>query len=172
MGESSRTPPSPDSAAPNLRRPPKLLYQVGERVRRLGYSIRTEHAYVHWVKRFVLFHGKRHPRDMGAPQVEAFLTHLAIERNVAAATQNQTLSTLLFLYKEVLGVELAWLDDVQRARKPQRLPTVLTVTEVRTVLARMTGTPAVRHRNATDGGGTAAREGHGVRAPRNHGARW
>ena len=85
---------------------PKLLDQLRERVRRLNYSFRTERAYADWVKRFILFHGKRHPRDMGTQEVEAFLSHLASERDVAASTQNQALSALLFLYKEVLGIEL------------------------------------------------------------------
>ncbi|MFN3545731.1 MAG: integron integrase [Thiobacillus sp.] len=120
--------------------PPKLLDQVRERIRVKHYSIRTETQYVQWVRRFVLFHGKRHPRDMGAPEVEAFLTHLAVDGHVAAATQNQALSALLFLYKEVLGLDLPWLNDVTRAKRPQRMPVVLTRDEVHAVLDRMTGT--------------------------------
>lgn len=120
--------------------PPKLLDRVRERIRIKHYSIRTETQYVQWVRRFVLYHGKRHPRDMGAPEVEAFLTHLAVDGQVAAATQNQALSALLFLYKEVLGVDLPWLNDVTRAKRPQRLPVVLTREEVQAVLTRMTGT--------------------------------
>ncbi|MFZ5503496.1 MAG: integron integrase [Pseudomonadota bacterium] len=120
--------------------PPKLLDQVRERIRIKHYSIRTETQYCQWVRRFILYHGKRHPRDMGAPEVEAFLTHLAVDGQVAAATQNQALSALLFLYKEVLGVDLPWLNDVTRAKRPQRLPVVLTREEVQAVLARMTGT--------------------------------
>lgn len=119
--------------------PPKLLDRVRERIRIKHYSIRTETQYVQWVRRFVLYHGKRHPRDMGAPEVEAFLTHLAVDGQVAAATQNQALSALLFLYKEVLGVDLPWLNDVTRAKRPQRLPVVLTREEVQAVLTRMTG---------------------------------
>src|SRR5574337_296088 len=92
------------------------------------YSIRTEDAYVDWARRFILFHNKRHPQEMGAPEVEAFLTHLAVERKVAASTQNQALSALLFLYREVLHLELGSVDSV-RARKPKRLPTVLTKSE-------------------------------------------
>jgi integron integrase len=103
------------------------------------YSLRTERTYSHWVRRFVLFHGMRHPRDMGASEVTAFLTALATERHVAASTQNQALSAILFLYKQVLGVELPWLDDVQRAKKPRRLPTVLTQAEVRALLAHIEG---------------------------------
>ena len=118
---------------------PKLLDVVRDRIRVKHYSIRTETQYVQWIRRFILFHGKRHPRDMGAPEVEAFLTHLAVEGNVAAATQNQALSALLFLYKEVLGLDLPWLDNVTRAKRPQRLPVVMTRDEVRAVLDRMEG---------------------------------
>jgi integron integrase len=118
---------------------PKLLDQVRDRIRVKHYSIRTETQYVQWIRRFILFHGKRHPRDLGAPEVEAFLTHLAVEGNVAAATQNQALSALLFLYKEVLGIDLPWLKDVTRAKRPQRLPVVLTRDEVRAVLGKMDG---------------------------------
>ncbi|MEW6444483.1 MAG: integron integrase [Pseudomonadota bacterium] len=121
-------------------RPPKLLDQVRDRIRTKHYSIRTETQYVHWIRRFILFHGKKHPMDMGAPQVEAFLTHLAVDGGVAAATQNQALSALLFLYREVLGVDLPWLDNVTRAKRPRRLPVVLTRDEVHAVLSRMSGT--------------------------------
>ncbi len=119
---------------------PRLLDQLRDRIRVKHYSIRTEAQYVHWVRRFILFHGKRHPRELGAPEVEAFLTHLAVEGGVAASTQNQALSALLFLYREVLGVDLPWLDNVTRAKRPQRLPVVLTRDEVRAVLAKMDGT--------------------------------
>ena len=121
----------------------KLLDQVRERIRLKHYSLRTEKAYLEWIRRFILFHGKRHPRKMGATEVEAFLSWLAVERNVAANTQNQALSALLFLYREILEIELPWLDEVTRAKKPQRLPTVLTVAEVRRVLAVMKGTTAL-----------------------------
>jgi integrase len=110
---------------------PKLLDQVRDQIRVKHYSIRTETQYVQWLRRFILFHGKRHPRDMGAPEVEAFLTHLAVEGKVAASTQNQALAALLFLYREVLGIDLPWLKDVTRAKRPQRLPVVLTRDEVR-----------------------------------------
>ena len=120
--------------------PPKLLDQVRDRVRRLGYAKRTETSYVHWIKRYILFHGKRHPREMGKAEVEAFLTNLAVERHVAAATQNLALSAILFLYREVLAVPLPWLDDVTRAKKPARLPTVLTRSQVQAVLERTDGT--------------------------------
>ena len=119
--------------------PPKLLDQVRDRIRVKHYSIRTEAQYVQWIKRFILFHGKRHPQGMGAAEVEAFLTHLAVEGKVSASTQNQALSALLFLYKEVLLIDLPWLDNVVRAKQPQRLPCVLTRTEVRGVLTRMSG---------------------------------
>jgi integron integrase len=102
------------------------------------YSIRTEDAYVDWAKRFILFHQKRHPAEMGRAEIEAFLTHLAVERHVAASTQNQALSALLFLYKSVLHQEVESVDAV-RARKPKRLPTVLTKTEVLRVIHAMAG---------------------------------
>lgn len=118
---------------------PKLLDRVRERIRFKHYSIRTEDSYVQWMRRFILFHGKRHPAEMGAVEVEAFLTHLAVEGNVAASTQNQARSALLFLYKEVLGSELPWLNNVEQAKKPRRLPVVLTEDEVRAVLASLDG---------------------------------
>lgn len=124
--------------APSVH-PPRLLDQVRDRIRLKHYSLRTERQYIQWVKRFILFHGKRHPREMGAAEVEAFLTHLAVEGNVAAATQNQALSALLFLYREVLEVELPWLGNVVRAKLPKRLPVVLTRQEVQAVLERMDG---------------------------------
>jgi len=94
--------------------PPKLLDQVRDRIRVKHYSIRTEKLYAQWIKRFILFHGKRHPLEMGATEVEDFLTHLAVEGHVSASTQNQALSALLFLYKEVLLIDLPWLDNVVR----------------------------------------------------------
>ncbi|MFA6094987.1 MAG: integron integrase [Candidatus Paceibacterota bacterium] len=123
----------------NLNTPPKLLDQVRDRIRIKHYSIRTETQYVQWIKRFILFHNKRHPQEMGAAEMEAFLTHLAVDGHVSASTQNQALSALLFLYKEVLGIDLPWLANVVRAKQPQRLPVVLTRSEVREVLARMKG---------------------------------
>jgi len=119
---------------------PKLLDQVRERIRVRHYSLRTEDAYLHWIRRFIFFHGKRHPREMGGPEVEAFLSHLATEGRVAASTQNQALSALLFLYRDVLKVELPWLDGVVRAKRSQRVPVVLTENEVRGLLARLDGT--------------------------------
>ncbi len=128
---------------PNQNTPPKLLDQVRDRIRVKHYSIRTETQYVQWIKRFILFHNKRHPQEMGAVEVEAFLTHLAVEGHVSASTQNQALSALLFLYKEVLLMDLPWLDNVVRAKQPKRLPVVLTRSEVREVLTRMKGVYAL-----------------------------
>lgn len=108
--------------------------QVRDRLRLKHYSIRTETAYLGWIKRFILFHGKRHPAELGKREVEAFLTALAVERNVAASTQGQALSALLFLYGEVLGLDLPWLGEVTRSKKPRRLPTVLSVAEVRALI--------------------------------------
>lgn len=103
------------------------------------YSLRTEESYLGWVRRFILFHGKRHPREMGAPELTAFLTSLAVQGQVSAATQNQALAAVLFLYREVLQIELPWLDDVVRAKRPQRLPVVLSRGEVEQLLARLEG---------------------------------
>lgn len=125
--------------APDAVSPPKLLDQVRARIRVKHYSIRTESQYVQWIKRYIYFHGKRHPRDLGAPEVEAFLSDLAVTGGVSASTQNQALSALLFLYREVLEVQLPWLDNVTRAKPSQRLPVVLTPAEVRAVLDRMDG---------------------------------
>ena len=119
---------------------PKLLDQVRDRLRTRHYSIRTERAYVDWIKRFIWFHGRRHPRELGASEVEAFLSHLAVAREVSASTQNQAKSALLFLYREVMEIELPWLDNVTQAKTPQRMPVVLTVAEVQRVLARLEGT--------------------------------
>jgi integron integrase len=130
-------------STPSTAQPPKLLDQVRDRIRVKHYSIRTETQYVQWIKRFIIFHDKRHPKDMGAPEVEAFLTHLAVVGNVAAATQNQALSAILFLYREVLCINLPWLDGVVRAKTPQRLPVVLTRQEVASVLERMSGVYAL-----------------------------
>lgn len=117
--------------------PPRLLDQVRNRLRARHYSIRTEKAYVDWIKRFILFHDKRHPRGMGGPEVERFLTALAVERSVSANTQNQALAALLFLYREVLDQDLPWMRDVVRAKRPARLPTVLTRAEVDALLQRV-----------------------------------
>lgn len=109
------------------------------RMRRLGLSLRTEAAYIGWVRRFILANDKRHPREMGAREVEAFLTRLATHGRVSASTQNQALAGLLFLYREVLALDLPWMGEIQRAKKPVRLPTVLTRDEVGALLAQMSG---------------------------------
>ena len=121
-------------------RQPRLLEQVRARIRRLGMARRTEEAYVGWIRRFILANGKQHPERMGAAEIERFLTGLAVEGGVSASTQNQALSALLFLYKQVLGVELPWLDGIERAKKPQRLPVVLTRAEVAALFAELAGT--------------------------------
>jgi len=122
-------------------RKPRLLEQVRRRLRAKHYSLRTEQAYVYWIRRFIIANGKRHPRLMGAPEVEAFLSYLANDGKVSASTQNQALSAVLFLYREVLGIELPWMGNVTRAKRPRRLPAVLSVAEVQEVLARMEGRP-------------------------------
>ncbi len=119
----------------------RLLDQVQARIRRLGLSRRTEEAYVGWIRRFILANGKRHPEKMGALEVEAFLTGLATHGNVAPATQGQALSGLLFLYREVLGIELPWMDEIRRAKRPQRLPVVLSRPEVDALLGELDGVP-------------------------------
>jgi len=119
---------------------PPLLELVRSRIRLLHYSIRTEEAYVGVIRRFILFHGKRHPSEMGAEEVRRYLSHLTSDGNVAAPTQNQALSALLFLYREVLGVDLPYVDGVERAKRPARVPAVLTREEVRRVLSRLSGT--------------------------------
>ena len=118
---------------------PRLLAQVREQIRLKHYSIRTEHVYCEWVKRFIRFHLYRHPAEMGASEVEAFLTDLAVRRNVSASTQNQALAALLFLYKQVLKLDLPWLGEVVRAKKPVRLPVVLSIAEVQQLMAQLHG---------------------------------
>ena len=127
----------PDPVAPHQ---PKLLDRMRDKIRVKHYSIRTEQAYLDWVRRYIRFHGLRHPSELGADVVEAFLTHLAVKRNVVAATQNQAKSALLFLYKEVLGVDLPWLDGVESAKQAKRLPVVLTQAETAELLAGISGT--------------------------------
>jgi integron integrase len=120
-------------------RKPKLLDQVRLAIRTRHYSIRTEEAYVQWIKRFILFHHKRHPKEMGADEVSQFLSDLAVQRHVAASTQNQALSAILFLYQEVLKQDIGWLDDVVRAKKTKKLPVVLTREEVKAVVTILSG---------------------------------
>ena len=119
---------------------PKLLDQVRRAVRVRHYSIRTERTYVDWIQRYILFHNKRHPKDMGGPEINAFLSHLATNRNVAASTQNQALNAIIFLYKRVLEIDIAEIGDVIRAKKPKRLPEVLSVRETAALLSRFSGT--------------------------------
>jgi integron integrase len=117
----------------------QLLDQVRDAIRTRHYSIRTEEAYIRWIRQYIFFFDKRHPATLGPSQISAFLSHLAVKGNVAASTQNQALSALLFLYREVLAQPIDWIDDVERARKPQRLPVVFTKEEVRAVLAHLAG---------------------------------
>ena len=141
MPDCSRRPPGAaacDEAATviPLRPPPRLLDQLRATLRTRHYSRRTEEVYVGWIRRFILFHGKRHPREMGAPEIEAFLSDLAAVREVAASTQNQARSALLFLYRTVLGFDPGPLEGVTRARETGRLPVVLSAAEVRRLLDR------------------------------------
>ena len=117
----------------------QLLDQVRDAIRLRHYSYRTGQAYVGWIRRFIVFHGRRHPLEMGGPEVEAFLSHLAVSRRVAAATQSQALAAILFLYKRVLNVNLPWLGSVVRAKRPRRVPSVLTREEVLRVIAKLGG---------------------------------
>lgn len=121
------------------KRHKKLLDQVRDAIRVKHYSIRTEQAYVGWIRRYILFHHKQHPRNMGVPEIEAFLTHLAVEQNVAASTQNQAFSALLFLYRHVLKQDLEGPIESVRAKKPKRLPTVLTKDQVLRLIGFLTG---------------------------------
>jgi integron integrase len=124
---------------PEIQLQPRLLDQLRDSLRRRRYSLRTEKVYVHWAKRFILFHQKRNPRDMGITEVTQFLAYLARQLHVAASTQNQALSALLYLYQHVLDTKLPWLAEVERARRPARLPTVLTQDETRLVLSQLDG---------------------------------
>src|SRR5215207_8131349 len=117
----------------------RLLEQVREAVRTRHYSLRTEEAYIRWAREYILFCGKRHPSELGAREVSAFISHLAVRRKVAASTQTQALSALLFLYREVLALPIGWVDDIERAKKPQRLPVVFTREEARAVLSHLRG---------------------------------
>jgi integron integrase len=132
--------------APHLRAPdprpsgsPKLVVQLRRAIRLRHYSRRTEQAYVYWARRFVRFHGTRHPAEMGEPEISAFLTDLAVRGNVSASTQNQALGALLFLYREVMGRKVGWLNQLVRAKASRRLPVVLTASEVWAVLDRLGG---------------------------------
>nr|WP_305854689.1 integron integrase [Candidatus Nitrotoga sp. BS] len=115
--------------------------QVRDKIRYKHYSLSTENTYISWIKQYIIFNSKRHPTEMGAAEVEKFLTYLATKRNVASSTQNQALSAILFLYREVLAVDLPWLDGFERSKKPQRLPVVLTSLEVQALLRETDGAP-------------------------------
>ena len=130
--------PRPDFA--DVSASPRLLDRLREAIRLRHYSIRTEATYVDWVRRFILFHDKRHPAELGAREVAAFLTHLAVDRIVAPSTQNQAKSALLFLYRVVLELQLPWLDEIVAAKDSRRPPVVLTPSEVRALLHEMSGT--------------------------------
>jgi integron integrase len=119
---------------------PKLLDLVRFQLRLRHYSIRTEQAYIHWIKQFIIFHDKRHPSEMAEPEISIFLSHLAQDKNVAVSTQNQALSAILFLYRDVLRLALRQIENVERAKKPSKLPIVFTREEVRAVLAHLEGT--------------------------------
>jgi integrase len=119
-------------------RPPKLHDQVSAKMRRLHYAKRTEQAYVDWIKRYIFYHNKRHPREMGAAEIESFLTYLAVNGKVAASTRNQAFSALLFLYQKILAIELPRLNAL-RAQRPERLPVVLSVEEVRAIFSELDG---------------------------------
>ena len=138
----TETAPLPEETA-SANPVPRLLDEVRMRIRARHYSVRTETAYHDWIVRYIRFHGRRHPRELTAEHVGAFLSALANDRHVAASTQNQALAALLFLYKEVLRVELPWMDGIVRARRPKYLPVVLTRAEAHATLSRMQGTHAL-----------------------------
>lgn len=119
---------------------PRLLDQVRDSLRLRHYSLRTEATYIQWIKRFILYHEKRHPLEMGEQEITAFLTHLAVDKHVAPSTQNQALAAILFLYKEVLERELDWMDDIVRAKRSVRIPEVLSPEQVRRLIDRLEGT--------------------------------
>jgi len=126
-------------APPPARQRPRLLDQVREEIRKRHYSRRTEKSYIGWIRRFILFHGKRHPAEMGEAEISRFLSHLAVTGKVSASTQNQALSALFFLYRQVLSREVEWVEGIVRAKRPMHLPIVLTREEVRAVLGRLQG---------------------------------
>ncbi len=134
---------TPISSRPGAGREPRLLGQVRGRLRLKHYSLRTEQAYLYWIRRYIRAYLPRHPRDLDGAAVEAFLTRLATRDHVAASTQNQALSALLFLYREVLGVDLPWMENVVRARRPQRLPVVLSRAQVASLLQKLAGREAL-----------------------------
>ena len=127
-------------SCPDVGSRPKLLDRVRQAIQTRHYSRRTAEAYVHWIRRYIVFHGKKHPSILSAPDISAFLTWLAVERQVSASTQNQALSAVLFLYKAVLGIEIGMVPSVVRARTPERLPVVLSRAEIAAILKQLTGT--------------------------------
>jgi hypothetical protein len=151
-----------------------LTEAVSNTIRRLHYSPRTEEAYLHWVREFVHFHRRRHPREMGAAEVTAFLNDLAVHRRASASTQNQALCALVFLYRKVLELEMPALDGLERAQRPQHLPNVLSRRDVVALLGRLeasippAGAAPLRRRAARSGGPLAAGEGHRPRPPPDH----
>ena len=138
-----RRPPDCSPAAGSGAGSPGLFARLRARIRYLHYSLRTEQAYVHWARAFVRYHGMRHPRELGQVEVEGFLTHLANERHVSVSTHKQALCALLFLYREVLGQELPWMQDLGRPKSRVRVPTVLSREEVARLLAAIDGVPGV-----------------------------
>ena len=140
-GRISASPPALTASAPSSSAKPKLLDQVRQAIRTRHYSYTTEKAYVGWIKRFIFFHNKRHPAEMGEAEIGRFLSSLATESHVSASTQNQALNALLFLYQEILHLKIGFIDGVIRAQRPKRLPVVLTKDEVRKILGGLNGTP-------------------------------
>jgi integron integrase len=136
---SQKASPFPPGTAGASASKPRLLDRVREAIRTRHYSYRTEKAYVHWIKRFIFFHGKRHPAEMGEPEIGQFLSSLATDRHVSASTQNQALNGLLFLYQHVLLKHVGYVQGVLRAKRPHRLPVVLTREEVRSILGQLQG---------------------------------
>ena len=147
---------------------PRLLDQVRQAIRLKHFSLKTEKSYIYYIRDFILFHNKRHPIEMGVDEIRSYLSHLAIERRVAASTQNVALSSLLFLYTPVLQIELPYIDNIDRAKTPQRLPVVFTQSEVKQILAHLDGAPpfdcffALWQRDALDGVFTATGERFGL----------
>ena len=134
------------SASPPISKPPKLLDQVRRCIRDKHYSLRTEEAYVYWIRWYIRFHGLKHPMDMGAIEVKAFLSYLTNDRHVSVSTHKQALCALLFLYKQVPESDFPWMDDIYRPNRPTRLPTVLTQWQVSAILSEMKGTHALMAR--------------------------
>jgi integron integrase len=133
--------PEPVPPDPSAPRPPKLLNRVRAAIRVRHYSIRTEQAYLRWIERFIRFSGTRHPLTLGSAEVGAFIDHLAVEKRVSASTQNQAVAAILFLYDEVLGCKVAWLGEIIHAKRPHRIPAVLTQEEIRALIVQMHGVP-------------------------------